>query len=108
MPTYVLMTRLAPEVHSDPRGRKAVGKEWKDLVAKACPGVKWIAHYALLGQYDFMDIYEAPDDTCAAKVSLLSRERGATAAESWAALPYDRFLKVADDVEKVVRAGRKR
>ncbi len=103
MPTYVLMTKLAPEVLSDPRGRKVVGHEWKKLVDKVCPEVKWIAHYALLGRYDFMDIYEAPDDAVAHKVSLLSRERGATSAESWPALAYDRFLEIATTVEKALK-----
>jgi uncharacterized protein with GYD domain len=107
MPTYVLMTKLSPQVHTDPRGRKAVGKEWKKLVDKACPGVTWVAHYALLGQYDFMDIYEAPDDATAHKVSLLSRESGAVTAESWPALPYDEFLAVAESAERAVKGRRK-
>ena len=99
MPTYILMTKLSSQVHSDPRGRKAVGKEWKKLVDRACPRVRWIAHYALLGQYDFMDVYEAPDDATAHKVSLLSLTQGAVSAESWPALPYDEFLKIAESVE---------
>lgn len=84
----------------DPRGRRKVGREWKAKVEKACPGIKWISHYALLGPYDFMDVYEAPDDKTAFKVSLLSREHGAASAESWPAMAYDTFLPVADAVEK--------
>ena len=56
------------------------------------PDVKWISHYALLGRYDFMDIYEAPDVETAHRVSLISRAEGAVTAESWPALPYDQFL----------------
>jgi uncharacterized protein with GYD domain len=59
-----------------------------------CPHVKFIAHYALLGQYDFMDIYEAPDDETAHKVSLISRSEGALVAESWPALAYEDHLKL--------------
>jgi len=99
MPTFVLMTKLGAEVMTDPRGRKIVGKEWKKRVNALCPDVKWVAHYALLGQYDFMDIYEAPDDATAHKVSLLSRACGALTAESWTALPYDNFLGVSQEVE---------
>lgn len=105
MPTYVLMTKLSPAVLTDPRGRKTVGKEWKKLVDRACPGVHWLAHYALLGRYDFMDIYEAPDDATAHKVSLLSLTQGAVTAESWPALPYDEFLRIAESVEG---AGKKK
>ena len=100
MPRYVLMTRLGLDAMSDPRGRKASGKEWKRKVDKLCPEVKWIAHYALLGPYDFMDIYEAPDDEIAHKVSWISRTHGALRAESWPAIEYDHFLKMAADLEK--------
>ena len=94
MPHFVLMTRLAPGSLHDVETRRSMGKEWLQKVKAACPDVKWLAHYALLGQYDFMDIYEAPDNETAHKVSLLSRSEGAIAAESWPALPYDRFLDV--------------
>jgi uncharacterized protein with GYD domain len=107
MPTYVLMTKLSPDVLCDPRGRKAVGKEWKKLVDRACPEVCWLQHYALLGRYDFMDIYEAPDDATAHKVSLLSLTHGAVSAESWPALPYDEFLRIAESVE-VAAGGKKK
>lgn len=99
MPRYVLMTRLSPEVMADPRGRKAVGMEWKSRVDELCPDVTWVAHYALLGPYDFMDIYDAPDDEMAHKVSLISRTSGAVSAESWPAIGYDEFLKLAEQVE---------
>ena len=105
MPTYVLMTKLAPEVMTDPRGRRVVGKAWKKQVDTLCPEVRWVAHYSLLGPYDFMDIYEAPDDTMAQKVSLISRSHGALTAESWPALPYDRFLPIAAEVEAGAEVG---
>ena len=97
MPTFVLMTRLSPEALRNAKGRRAMGKEWLQKVKAACPEVKWISHYALLGPYDFMDVYEAPDDETAHKVSLISRSEGALTAESWPALPYDRFLKVLEE-----------
>ena len=98
MPVFVLMTRLAPGSLHDAKGRRAAGKEWIKKVHKSCPGVKWLAHYAILGPYDFMDIYEAPDGETAHKVSLISRSEGAITAESWQAQPYDRFLKLLEEV----------
>jgi len=99
MPTFVLMTRLASESMHDAAGRKATGKEWLDKVKKLCPEVKWIAHYAILGPYDFMDIYEAPDVETAHRVSLLSRSEGAVCAESWQALPYEDHLKLLAELQ---------
>ena len=99
MTRFVLMTRLSPEAVRDASVRKALGKEWLQKVKAACPDVKWIAHYALLGPYDFMDIYDAPDVETAHRVSLISRAEGAWNAESWPALPYEEFLKILEEVE---------
>jgi len=98
MPTFVLMTKLSPEVNRELRQREKIGKEWLQRVAEKCPGVRWIAHYALLGPYDFMDIFEAPDEEEAAKVSMISLAAGALQAESWTAIPYQRFLELARDI----------
>jgi uncharacterized protein with GYD domain len=76
-----------------------MGKEWLLRVGATCPGVRWLGHYAILGPYDFMDIYEAPDIETAHRVSLISRSEGAVSAESWPALPYDRFLKLLEDLQ---------
>ena len=100
MPTFMLMTKLSTNAMSDPRGRKSQGKEWLKKVSRHCPDVKWIAHYALLGRYDFMDLYEAPDVETAHKVSYISRIEGAAEAESWAAVSYDSYLELVDAVDK--------
>ena len=106
MPTFVLMTRLAPAAIKDAPGRRAMGKEWLKKVKRSCPRVRFRGHYAILGPYDFMDIYDAPDIETAHRVSLISRAEGALAAESWQALPYDEFLKVLDEVQPAKRKSR--
>jgi uncharacterized protein with GYD domain len=100
MPTFVLMTKLSAELARDPRGRKQAGREWMKQVAECCPGVKWIAHYALLGRYDFMDVYEAPDIETAHKVSFLSLAGGAAEAESWPAIAYEQYVKTIGSIER--------
>lgn len=95
MSTYVLMTKLSAESLGNPKRRETVGRKWFEEVKAKCPEVKWIDHYALLGPFDFMDIYEAPGEEVAAKVSLITMAHGAVNAETWAALPYKSFLKVA-------------
>ena len=99
MPVYVLMTKLAPSSMEDAHRMKSKGKAWLKRVKKCCPGVKWLAHYALLGRYDFMDIYEAPDVETAHMVSMISRSEGAVTAESWQALPYDEHIKLFEQVQ---------
>ena len=100
MPTYVLMTKLTPYGLEPPQGRRKAGQEWKKKVAERCPNVRWLAHWALLGPYDFIDIYEAPDQETAFKVSLLSRELGALSAESWPAIAYEKYLPIIEAAEK--------
>jgi len=99
MPIFILLTKLAPEGSQSAEARRAMGKEWLSKVKANCPGVKFLAHYAILGPYDFMDIYEAPDAETAHKVSLISRAGGAVSAESWQAIPYDRFLQLLGEVQ---------
>jgi uncharacterized protein with GYD domain len=84
---------------SDLGKRRARGQEWKAAIERKCPGVRWIAHYTLLGPYDFLDIYEAPNEEVAAKVSLITLSEGALKAESWTAIPYQRFLELVEEVE---------
>jgi uncharacterized protein with GYD domain len=98
MRTFILMTKLSPEVTRQVKDRAKIGRAWLAHVKKKCPGVKFKAHYALLGPYDFMDIYEAPDEDSAAKVSMISLANGATQAESWSAIPYKRFLKLTAEI----------
>ncbi len=99
MPTFVLMTKLSPDTMHDAPRRRAMGKEWLTKVKERCPQVNFLAHYAILGPFDFMDIYEAPDVETAHKVSIISRVEGAVTAESWQALPYEQFLKLLDAVD---------
>jgi hypothetical protein len=103
MPTFVLMTKLSPSSLQDPRGPRASGHEWLEKVKELCPDLSWRAHYALLGPYDFLDVYDAPDESSAFRVALLSRELGALTAESWPAVGYDAFVGIAEDVDATAR-----
>ena len=98
MATYVLMTKLSSELTTQMKDRAKLGRAWLDRVKEKCTDVKFISHYALFGPYDFMDIYEAPNEETAAKVSMISLANGALTAESWTAIEYGRFLELMDDL----------
>jgi len=98
MQTFVLMTKLAPDASKHLKDQARQGRLWLEKVNEKCPEVNFIAHYALLGPYDFLDIYEAPNEETAAKVSLISLQSGAFLAESWVAIPYKRFIELAKEV----------
>lgn len=106
MKTFVLMTRMSPqdadivEVAARLRRRARHEARWLKAIKEKCPEVNFLAHYALLGQWDFMDIYEAPDEEAAAKISLLSRTWGADKIESWVAIPNSRLSEIIDELEQ--------
>ncbi|MFH2048529.1 MAG: GYD domain-containing protein [bacterium] len=101
MKTYILMSKLAPhgpsliEIASKVKEGSEVGRKWVEEVMNHCPEVKFKAHYALLGGYDFMDIYEAPDEIAAAEVSMICGSDGIFVAESWTAIPEKRIAEIA-------------
>ena len=98
MQTYVLMTKLSPDVSRHVEDRAEMGRDWMKQVKDKCPEVKFVAHYALLGRYDFLDIYEAPNEETAAKVSLISMSNGAFQSESLLAIPYKRFVELTEEI----------
>jgi uncharacterized protein with GYD domain len=97
-----MMTKLASadallvDLGSRMQDHARKGRSWIEQIKERCPEVKFKAHYALLGYWDYMDIYEAPDDETAAKVSIISRSHGAHQVENWVAIPADRILKLSE------------
>lgn len=98
MKTFILLTKLSPEISKQMKDRAKLGRSWLEQVKEKCPEVRFIEHYALLGPFDFLDIYEAPDEETAAKVSLISLTNGAFEAQSLIAIPYKKFLDLIDKI----------
>ncbi len=98
MCTYILLTKMSPDMARQTKDRAELGRNWLEQVKEKCPEVKFIAHYALLGQFDFIDIYEAPDEKTAAKVSIISQANGAFSAQSLQAIPYKEYLELTKEI----------
>lgn len=90
MPTFIMLSTLGPDgaatVRENPERIKAVSGEVEAM------GVKVIAQYALLGQYDFLNIIEAPDEKAMAKVAMSLAARGTLKSTTLTALPIDDFI----------------
>lgn len=91
MATYVMLTRLTPEAVKTPGDLQRLERAVSERVQKDCPQVKWLGNYALLGPYDYLDLFEAPDETVAARVVMIVRSFGHGQTETWTALPWARF-----------------
>jgi uncharacterized protein with GYD domain len=97
MPTYVVLTRLTPETVKTPSDLKRLEKAVADRVRRECPEVKWVANYAILGPYDYLDVFDAPDTETAAQVLMIMRSFGHAHTETWTALPWERFKELIPD-----------
>jgi uncharacterized protein with GYD domain len=90
MPTYIMFSTLTPEgvqtIKNNPSRIKEVNKEIEQI------GAKVVAQWATLGQFDFVNVVEAPDDKTMAKVSLELGSRGTASYQSLAAIPIDEFI----------------
>lgn len=95
MATYVMLTRLTPEALPKPGNVVELNDKVVDRIKRECPNVKWVANYAVLGPYDYLDIFEAPDPETATKVALIVRSFGHATTETWVATQWDRFADLA-------------
>ena len=90
MAYYVMLTTLTDEgrktVRENPERIREVNKEVEAM------GVKIIAQYALLGQYDFANILEAPDNETVCKVAIELGSRGTLQTMTLAAMTLDQFI----------------
>ena len=90
MAFYLLMSKLTTEgrktLHRDPIRLVQVNKEVEAF------GCKLVAQYALLGEYDFATIIEAPDAQTVAHLSVDLGSRGTISVTSMAAMPVEDFI----------------
>ncbi len=90
MPTYIMLTRLTPggvqTIKNNPSRIQEVNREIEQL------GATVKAQWATLGQWDFVNVIEAPDEKTIARVSLELGSRGTGHYETLMAIPIDDFI----------------
>lgn len=76
MAHVALRARLSSTSFPSPNAVAELNAKVEERIKKECPGVRWIANYAVLGPYDYLDLFEAPDNEAATKVALIVRSFG--------------------------------
>jgi len=99
MTLFVMLTRLSPASIGDPQGYRKLESKVVERIAAECPNVHWQRNLALLGSYDYLDIFEAPDLDQAMKVSAIVRSDGRADVEIWPAEEWREFKELVDSVE---------
>ena len=93
MPTFIMLSTLTPEgvqtVKNNPQRIKEVNKEVEQI------GAKVVAQWATLGQFDFINVVEAPDEKVMSKVSMELGSRGHRPLRVAASDPDRRLHRVA-------------
>jgi uncharacterized protein with GYD domain len=91
MPYYIMLTKLTDS------GRKTImrnpGRIWEVNQEVEDMGAKIISQYALLGEYDFVNVLEAPNNTVIARVASALGSRGTMQPLTLAAITIEDLVK---------------
>ena len=91
MAVYVMLTTLTDEgrktIKNNPNRIKEVNKEVEDM------GGKILAQWAVLGEYDFVNVIETVGNTTITKIALELGSRGTLRTVTMAAIPIDDLVK---------------
>ena len=94
MPVYIMLSSLTAQgvqtLKSNPDRLREVNKDVEEL------GAKVLHQWATLGEFDFVNVVEAPDTATIAKVSVALGARGSTKIHTLPALSIDEFVSTIE------------
>jgi uncharacterized protein with GYD domain len=94
MPLFILLSTLTQQgvqtLKSNPERLRQVNEDIAEL------GCTVLHQWATLGEFDFVNVVEAPDVATVAKVSIALGARGSTRIETLPALDVEDFLRALE------------
>jgi uncharacterized protein with GYD domain len=98
MTEFIMLTRLSGASIQSPKSLEELEKKVMERIRSECPQVEWIHNYAVLGPYDYLDIFQAADIEEAFKVATIVRSFGHAHTEIWAARQWGPFKELVRDL----------
>jgi uncharacterized protein with GYD domain len=90
MATFVMLSTLGPDgaatLRQNPSRLREVNAEVEAM------GGQVVLQYALLGQWDFLNIIEAPDEVTMARIATTLAARGTLKTRTMTAVPIDELI----------------
>ena len=90
MSIYILLSRLSQQgvqtLQSNPSRLQEVNRDVEEL------GAKVLHQWATLGEYDFVNVVEAPDELTMANLSVKLGARGSVKFQTLTLIPVDELL----------------
>ena len=91
MPTFLMLSTIGPDgmatLREHPGRLREVNAEVEAM------GAQVVAQWALLGDYDFATVLEAPDEQTIVRVAVTLGARGTLKTRTLMAVPVDEFLE---------------
>jgi uncharacterized protein with GYD domain len=90
MPKFVMLSTLGPDgsarLRENPERLREVSQEVEAM------GVTVLEQFAVLGQWDFINVLEAPDEVTMAKVAAHLASRGTLKTQTLPIIDIERFI----------------
>ena len=97
MATFVMLSKLSLHHPGEVRSLSDLDKVLMQRLKSDHPDIQRVASYVLLGEFDFLHIFEAPDATAAARVALLLHALGMGSTQTLTAIPFQEFHDVTEE-----------
>jgi uncharacterized protein with GYD domain len=95
MATFVMLSRSVPGAFGSSQELKSTAAKVRKMLETEVPEARWICSYALLGAYDALDVYEAPNIQHAANVAAIVRTFAKSETMTMPAEDWQSFVKAA-------------
>lgn len=92
MEVYVILSKINPGGFTNSKEFKQAAEEVSKLIRQDCPNIVWRDSYALLGDYDVVDIVESPSKAELIKAVEIIRSTGKASTQTFSAISWNEHI----------------